>query len=545
MAIAVHAASEFPVNASTQRRVALVGAGLGFVAFLLAMVGSRSNTLANGDELYHLIAASSWLESGEFRVGEGEYDRASLYTRLVGVAYALFGESLASAKLVGALCFGLLVAAMHVVLYRVAGLTIALTATGLLAFSPHALEIASTIRFYMPQALLFWIGAWSAYGATYYKEHRPILVVLSVATLGLALHFQIATAIGIAALVGWVGIQAALALAARCTRDQLIVLGVVAALVSMVAVAILPLEMLWDRYQSAALWNAGSDVRYYYWVMTEDYNPFWGILPICALLALYSNTRIAVFSAWIFGMCFVAHSFGGMKEDRYLFYAFPFFFLVIALGLRSIFSIVADVTGRLLEQFKFLGARGRSFIAGSVAAGSIAFLVISNLGYVAAGKDLFSGNIKREQPDWASMSQEYGDALQNSSVLLTNTPLHVLYYLDRMPIGIGRNRLVTGGGGVEFAKDFRTGARLISSVASIEKVLDCVPDGYLLVEERQWLQNSATGIGAEMIPLIERRMQRVDVPEGWDIRAYSWKHEDVGPRDRKECSAALGSGASG
>jgi hypothetical protein len=70
-----------------------LAAGLPFVlAVLLRLVDLIS--LPRWDELWTLLSARGWLSDSVPRIAEGSYDRAELYTIMVGWSLELFGDSL-------------------------------------------------------------------------------------------------------------------------------------------------------------------------------------------------------------------------------------------------------------------------------------------------------------------------------------------------------------------------------------------------------------------------------------------------------------------
>ena len=96
--------------------------------------------LPQPDELHHAIAARGLLAHGIPSIAEGQYDRVLLHSWMVAGAYALFGDSLAVARLPSVLCMAVLVGLMFVWLRREAGSLAAWLGTGLFALSPFAVD---------------------------------------------------------------------------------------------------------------------------------------------------------------------------------------------------------------------------------------------------------------------------------------------------------------------------------------------------------------------------------------------------------------------
>ena len=497
---------------------------------VLALLASRNNILPNNDEIYHLLAARGLQESGDFSVGLGAYPRASAYTRYIAAGFALAGESLNVAKAMTALSFGLLIASVFAFLRRRVGAATAALSCSLLALAPHSLEFATTVRFYMPQAVLFWIGAVCLYRAVAESGRPQFLLPIALASWLLATHLQPVTVVGIGAVLIWVFLyglyrylDGELLPGYQPTRTHLIAV-VVAALGALAALYLTGiLEAAIAQYTTAAEWNRGSRIQYYYWVMTEYYNPFWSVLPIAAILALVRYPALGGFAICVFAVSFVTLSFAGMKEDRYLYFSFPFFFLLIGIGIAETFAIVRSLARSVIEGLPGAGIARAGALAGPVSAVALTFFVISNLGYVSVAKDLVGGTAKRVQPRWDLLADRYGDQLRESRVLLTNRPNYSLYYLDRMPVSIGLSRLKDlGPDAEEFSIDYRTGAVLIGVQPSLARILACVESGLLVAEQRQWNRNPRTGVSGKMIPTIESNMERIELPKDWGLRLYRW-----------------------
>ena len=92
------------------------------VASVIASVAGYSACSQAGaptiDELFHLLAASSWVRDGTYAIADGSYSRAWMFTQHVGIAFSLFGESVATARIVplaGAVAWGLALLAVRVV----------------------------------------------------------------------------------------------------------------------------------------------------------------------------------------------------------------------------------------------------------------------------------------------------------------------------------------------------------------------------------------------------------------------------------------------
>lgn len=503
--------------------------GLAIIAFVVATLGSRNNVLPNSDEIYHLLAASSYADDGTFRIGTGAYPRAKLYTQALGVSFRTFGESILSAQLVGLISFAALVGIFFLFMRREAGMGSALLTCILLILAPHSLEIAATVRFYMPQAFLFWLGVWSSYALITAERPNFWLIPVTAVAFALAFLLQATTLVGMAAFAIWVVPYLAYRIIARGVPPRYVAMGGLLGMLLLAGIAwlILPLEQLWEQYRGAVPWNEGSRYRYYYWVMTEYYNPFWAVFPAALILAVWRQPRVSSMAATVFIVAFIVQSFGGMKEDRYLYYALPVFFAVLAIAITYTGQILATISRNVAEQIRFFPPRLIAHVGKLVGGLAVAFFVVSNLGYVDAIKDVAAGKAKREQPRWDLLAKKYALEIAEADAIVTNSSNHALYVLKRNPIAVGYNRLYSGSrSGGEFSEDIRTGVILVSEVESLERVAECLRRGFLVAEDRQWRENDKTGFSHELADFVENRLEMIEVPKSWKMQLFRWRNDD-------------------
>ena len=228
-----------------------------------------------------------------------------------------------------------------------AGNLAAWTAGLLLALAPESVQISQFARFYAMHALVFWLAAIGAYSLVAGRLVPRVRLWVALGTvLGflLAIHLQILTLIGLVGLGLWLGLAVAVPwLRSLSPQRRLTTLLVAAALSLIVAGALLLSGMageLLQRYRWTPLWaRAHQDEFWFYHVyFVERYPTFWSLTPLALLLALVHRPRPAIFCTCIFVVSFVLVSFGGMKDQRYLFFALPFLFVLWGIALAKAFS---------------------------------------------------------------------------------------------------------------------------------------------------------------------------------------------------------------
>src|SRR5829696_3595499 len=80
-------------HASWKRSLSASTGPVALFLLAIAICLIRTGNQPEFDELYHVLAARGWLETGRFAIAEGEYNRTGLFTLLIGLLFGAFGES--------------------------------------------------------------------------------------------------------------------------------------------------------------------------------------------------------------------------------------------------------------------------------------------------------------------------------------------------------------------------------------------------------------------------------------------------------------------
>jgi hypothetical protein len=522
------------------------GLWLGIILLLLLAVSVRVidlDRLPVTDELYTTLAARGWLHEGEPRIAEGIYTRAQLYTLLLAGWLGAFGEDVVSARTLSLVAGSLLVVAVFAWTRLVAGNLAGWIAGLFVALAPLSVQISQFARFYALHALVFWLVAIAAYAlvAGRLPLRAKVWVALgSVLGLLLATHLQILTLFGLAGLGLWLLLAVAIPWLRGLSPQGRGVVLLTAAGLALIAGAALLLsgvaEELLRRYRWSPLWNRAhlNEFWYYHVFFVERYPTLWSLTPLAILLAVIHRPRPAIFCTCIFVVAFVLLSFGGMKDYRYLFFALPFLFILWAIALAKAFdymypwllSAIDRVLRRLAPYLP-----NRPVRAGLIAAG-VVFLIACNGGVVKAlmlfaGVHLVSGEEglgmtdSLRRTDWEVAKPFLEREVDQASIVLTSRDMHFLYYLGDYDFIVSSNRL-SETGGEEFSIDPRTGLPVVSTAESINTILECYPDGLIVVEAGQWRFRPA--VSDEVADAIEAASQPLaGVPPEAQIKAFEWQ----------------------
>jgi 4-amino-4-deoxy-L-arabinose transferase-like glycosyltransferase len=529
------------ITASHQSRLIVVSAEL--LALGLVVLALRLGDVSRPpitDELYHVLSARSWVADGTFQIADGIYNRAAAFTILVGIFFEIFDESLIVARLPSIAAGTLTILILFVWLRRVAGRQAAWIAALALGLAPMAIFTSLFIRFYSLHALLFLCGTIGIYAL---GTQRPsvratsLLLVATLSALGLALHLQVTTIIGLVALVLWLGLQAGLALAK--SRPHVFVVtwsivglaaiafGIVVTLTTDSGLAVL------ESYRWTPLWNAHhrEELEYYFITLGRRYPTFFSLFPLAIVFAISRRPAVASLCTVIFVTSFVLLSFGGRKAELYIFFAMPFFFAVWGIALAEggglLFKFLRRYTDEATQQLFRISPDSAVLprLHWSFITLVVAFVMVTNTAFPTGLK--MALNPRPVAADWRAIEPTLRPIAEKADVVLTTADITALYFIDRHDIFISATHLSEQEVRQEFALDYRTGRPIISTPLSLRKVMTCYPTGLVIVEERYWLSDLM--VSEAIANLLITRAARIDLDEASGIRAYRWDAPLFGP----------------
>lgn len=504
--------------------------------------------LPHPDELHHALAARGVLEHGVPSIAEGVYYRGLLHTYLVAGSYALFGDSLASARIPSVVCMALVAALLFFWLRRESSALAAWLGAGGFALSPFAIDIAQFARFYAPQCLSFLLAAFLTYAAVcgrHSARKRAVLGAGAVLAALFALYLQPTTLIGLIGL----GIWAVSVLGLPWLTDRgvprgrkLAVVGI--AIVGLGVVLSIGVSLgLWDIFRSTPLFNQKSQDRFWYYhaFYSLFYPTLWPLTGILGLAALVAWPRPALFALVTFAVSFLLNSAAASKSLRYIVYAQPLLFVVWGMGVAALWpalwSFLCGLQARLAPTLATLGLR-RPTTAGVLIAGALLFLVAANPAWLRSVSLLANITVPPDQPppNWPMVAAELEPWLAHADVVVTTEELATLYFLGRYDIRFSPSKMgeLKPDQRHEFGLDFRTGRPVISTRESLERVLACYPTGVILGPTASW--GSPTLLNPELVRLIEAETQPIELPARSRLFAVEWRHPTGGAPKRADCS---------
>jgi 4-amino-4-deoxy-L-arabinose transferase-like glycosyltransferase len=492
------------------------------------------------DELYHTLTARSLLADGTLHInGDVEYTRARLFTWLVAGLMRGFGDSLVVARIPAVIAGAALVAGVFAWLRVPAGRAAAWAAALMLCFAPISIYLSQQVRFYTLQALFFGIGAVAVYhaadGGT--PRRRVVLAAAAAACFAMALHLQVASAVGIAAVGTWLLVDRAPA-AWDWTRTgsprRPLLLGTVL-LVAAATVAALALRLgPWavSMFSYADVWAEANrhNARYYHDNLLSQYPTLWTLFPLAVITAASRFARATIFLVVVFGIVLVFHSAAAWKHERYIFYVLPAFFAIWGLALGVALPWLRARASTLLLQQPTLRTARVATTAGAtlLLTAALVFAAVGNpatmIAYrmlTVADADWTLSRAYRGEADWQGALPVLRPAAEAAEVVVAASMLKSLYYLGRVDMGLSATEVARGADEREFSVAGREGVPVISSAESLALVHGCFDHGLVIVDERGWRR--PWGVRDDAADYLEHGMERLATPQGGGVLAFRWR----------------------
>ncbi len=532
-------------EAERANRCLVVGAAIAGLALCLAYLVSSPFVPLQTDEIFHVLAGRSWSEHGTLRILDGEYRRAALLTKTIGLIYRLTGsDSLFVARCVPIAATAILMTSMVLWIGRRAGLVAAGAAALLMLFNSQMMLASVFARFYSPQALLVWLASIAVFASLEARSRRRVawLALGALTALAISFRLQVTTIVAAGAIGLWVAIEAWFAgWLTDLLRKPLVRLLLLPGLIVLAAAAAWVIGQFGGRFFEAPLWAQSNADDYLFFLRTwMTAMPLLVVgFPVAFLLAWQINPRVARFGLVMTLVPLAAQSLGAMKSSRYVCYVLPYFLLVWAFACAR-----AD---------KFL--RRRLSDSGIVSSATIvllalgAFLVFAQGGYrrtallyLHAGGSTLLHPSKFAQPivdrPWTEHAAALAALARNAPLVVNNDDLRGLYHLGRHDILINLARIDEIIPPHEFSRDFRTGRPVVGSPGAVDGMLRCLPGGLIVVTNTSW--RNPLYVTAPVADGIEQSAVPV-TPGIAGFRLFRWQGSGQGA-DCPAVRRALGSG---
>ncbi len=529
------------------RRPALLHAAA-VTAVLAAGLWLRASRLGGPDfgfdEFYHVFAARSLLDGSGLELAEGRpYERAGLVTVLTALAFALFGESEASARLPALVCGVALMVVVYAGGRALFGATAGLVALALTALSPDLIDVARFARLYSPFVLLYLGAALAGYlalSAALDHERSPRIAfgwLLVAGALGLvALHLHTgALGLGVTAVAYLAVRSVGLAVAGR--RREAAPYGLLAAALALAAAALLATPEVRALIRETALtpldWyvedEAGAASYHYY--LAWQYGWLWYLVWPATIAAVVLRPRPGVFLAVAFWVPFVLISaFVATRAPRYVSHLLPFAWLLLGAAAGAAATAGRSALQARLETWVPGQGAGRRAARAAGAACIMAAAILPPIRVSPSVKDAAARPSRTvgafatgHFAGWRTAAPLIAPRLSGDAAIVSTVPLASRYYLGRPAVrllGPGRSRdpwIDVGRTVVQHAADLEAlGARHERVVVVLE----------------WWRWKTPGKVDGGLRKALAGRCTPLTLPDGAALVAF-------------ECGGAVGSGSGG
>jgi len=453
------------------------------------------------DEMYHMLAAESWTMSGELRILDGEYLRASLFTKMVGLNAQLCGPSLECARGISLVASVLLVFLVTVFAGAVMRPAVGLIAGLLIALNPAVVAVSQYVRFYSLHTLMLFLIAAILFILVAHWRRISIWQTVTLASLATALllfanHLQPLTQVGLLALL----FGAAIILTpdiAKWLRHQnfWFALFFIIAVLAVFALSIfaVDIEGKIQTLRSAPLWaqRHQDDWFFYHYMLRAWYPVLWPMMAILTILAIAQWPRPSIYFLVAFASSLIVLSIAGTKADRFIVFALPFLFIPMAAGIMTGLQLfIGFLQQRMGELFRW--RTGHPLIAalvGAIVVGSLMLFGITqpiarDLARMLTNPEstrVFWGY--RGVADWPEATDKIRESIKHYPVVLSSSGVKAAYYLGDFSFELNSSVMRETDTREEFGLDRRTGRRVISNLESIMKIVRECGSTLVIVEE--------------------------------------------------------------
>ena len=508
-------------------------AGLVLAVFHLALASIYIDHPPQFDEMYHMLAAESWRESGELRILDGEYTRAADFTRLVALQSYLCGPSLECARSLSLLASALLVLSVTAFVSIVMGPAVGVVAGALTALNPAVVATSQLVRFYSLHALLFFLFAVAVYLlVTRWREMRLwTSAPLAIAAL-LLLHFadrlQKVSQVGLLAVVLAAVLISAPGVLGWFRRQQPWLMGLIAVGAAAAAGLVFYLVDFGEKLEILRWtpgWAEGLEhaYLYYHYRIKEWYPALWPLAAFLVVLSIARWPRVSLYCLTIFVVCFAILSIAGTKGNRYIMFTLPFLFIPLAGGMVSVFRFTVDSVGRALSQIPWVRMRSSSVnaLAVFVVIGlTLTYLMTQPVVRDAGRMVLQSGYVNTfggygDYADWPAAAENLQELSRDYPTVLSSSGVKAAWYLGNFGFELNYSVMLETESGDEFGLDHRTGRLAVSSPESVREIIRHCGPALIIVEDRH--ANDRRQVSPETVALLDRigNRKQVDAANLW------------------------------
>lgn len=486
------------------------------------------------DEMYHMLAAESNKAEGSYRILDGEYTRASLYTKIIASRMYLFENSLESARFINIIFSVIMVIGIVFVVGVFFNTYVAVLVGTFMATNPEIVTSAHTVRFYtLHSGIFFAFAALFLYIFLNWKDKWNLNFLFGIPAMlvlfCIAYHLQVTTIIGIGGMM--IGFFIANVYEICSWFKQIKIVKKICYIFLLIGILICGAIILNDKlialvstFKSYPEWASthASNKLYYYYIFEQWYPALWPLMPIFFVLSFIQWPKETIYISSIFIVTLIFLSFAPQKGTRYICFALPFAFMPLSAGIVVLGNALIFYVKKINT---ILSKRTFSMMYFPLISLAIILFVItqpvvrSSYGLIAHGNPSdFYYNL--HQPDWEMARNSLKSQITGEYTLVASAGIKSAYYFGDYSYDINKSLVAETDTGREFGLDLRTGRRAISSPSSLEYILNnCTP--VIVILEAKHIKGIA--VDRDIVNVLEKHGNRINLKQN-DIHVWTIDH---------------------
>ncbi len=483
---------------------------------------------ARFDELYHVLAARGWLETGTYRIGtDGRYLRGVPITWSVAQLFWLLGDYLFVARLVSLIPTAILVLAGSWWLSTRFNRPLGYAWATICVLSPFLVEIATFVRWYGLLALL--AGLFLACLVELLLPDRSprdrtiAAMLLAFAAAGISvLQLEI-----LAPLLLFGTLMAARLILPAWPRPRivraLLMVGLLAGLAVVAGLASGVVTELWAKYRWSVPWaaDASNDPIFYHRYLLIYYPVFWPLTGMLWLAGRRIAPALADCAVLIAGTGLLFHAGAGLKATRYIGYLAPWLHLIWAIGLVGLWHY--------LRQLPIAWPASRWGQA--IVAAAVVFVILGNAASIRVVSLALGITVPPEQPsaDWHGVARILSPETAETELIISPSELEALDAFGRADYALNHSLYVEVQGQGPVTVDPRTGVKVLRDPEALHAVLTCARSALVVSDTYRWRDPGKAPDA--MATYVEQELLEITLPPDSHMRAWRWENFKVQATD--------------
>ena len=543
-----------------------------YVLLLLLSLGGAYLRLAHldrpsfwVDEFNHVVAAQAMLEGKGAVFPSGlPYQRGMLFTKIVAGAFAFFGVSEFSARMVSAVCGVLAIPLVFFVAARLfRHLGVGLVAAFLQAFTPFNIGWSRVSRMYAIFQFFFLLAAYAIYqgmegsrkkfaGATAKAQtEKPgpqwrfaawnvdfFWLLIAAAAFAVATYLQVLSGIIVPGLMAYFLVMllwTATAKGWRGAAASKYTFFLVLALLGVVGVGVGAPGLLAEAREAMnfspnwAQYDYVQNKFYYLWFLTSNfYFTIAAFFMIGAAIAVAELHKPAIYLLCVFLVALgLLSTLFVVKVERYIFHLFPFYLIVAAYGAVRFFSLAITLNREMLQR-----ASQQNFgRASKLRLVAVVVVIVGIIGAsdwlrysrkIPAAYTATNGAVGHEE--WREACAYVRSQRTEGQPVISTLPIAVHYYLGSVDYYLAscqnpRDEEIIMKNGA--AVDYYSNARVIDTVEDLQRLMAAQPQGWLIADEYRLGEERL--VRPAVKEFIQRQLQCSYVTPEKSIAIYRWR----------------------